>query len=174
LARADGPSRSSQRLVGVERTEQKMPALKACRSQRRTGSSPGPANPTEGERNPLSAPIWAKTQISQRPHNLAHWHAGHTATARHATGYPSGPSARRAGFRPLRPSGSGAWRTRGVRLVADDLDWTVGTGPEVHDSGEALLMATVTRRAALDDLTGPVKAHWLCISKGCRRLLLRR
>ncbi|MGH3562714.1 MAG: maleylpyruvate isomerase family mycothiol-dependent enzyme [Mycobacterium sp.] len=52
----------------------------------------------------------------------------------------------------------GAWRARGVRLVADDLDWTAGKGPEVHGSGEALLMAMAARRAALDDLTGPGKS----------------
>lgn len=55
---------------------------------------------------------------------------------------------------PLR----GAWRTRGVRLVATDLPWSLGRGPEVRGSGEALLMVMAGRRAALDDLDGPGKA----------------
>lgn len=45
--------------------------------------------------------------------------------------------------------------TRGLRLVATDLDWTHGQGPEVRGSGEALLMAIAGRKAALADLTGP-------------------
>jgi hypothetical protein len=49
-------------------------------------------------------------------------------------------------------------QVRGVRLVATDLDWGHGKGPEVRGSGEALLMAMAGRRAALDDLDGPGKA----------------
>jgi uncharacterized protein (TIGR03083 family) len=52
----------------------------------------------------------------------------------------------------------GAWRARGVRLVATDLDWSHGKGDEVRGTGEALLMAMAGRRAALDDLEGPGKA----------------
>jgi uncharacterized protein (TIGR03083 family) len=52
----------------------------------------------------------------------------------------------------------GAWRARGVRLVATDLDWTAGRGPEVRGPGEALLMAMAARPAALADLDGPGKA----------------
>ncbi|HYZ69885.1 MAG TPA: maleylpyruvate isomerase family mycothiol-dependent enzyme [Mycobacterium sp.] len=52
----------------------------------------------------------------------------------------------------------GAWQTRGVRLVATDVDWAHGEGPEVRGSGEALLIAMAGRRAALDDLDGPGKA----------------
>lgn len=44
---------------------------------------------------------------------------------------------------------------RGLRLVATDLDWTHGKGPEVRGTGEALLMAIAGRRAALTDLDGP-------------------
>ena len=55
------------------------------------------------------------------------------------------------------PTIRGAWRARGVRLVATDLDWARGKGPEVRGSGEALLMAMAGRRAALDDLVGPGK-----------------
>jgi uncharacterized protein (TIGR03083 family) len=52
----------------------------------------------------------------------------------------------------------GALQARGVRLVATDLDWAYGKGPEVRGSGEAVLMAMAGRRAALDDLEGPGKA----------------
>ena len=52
----------------------------------------------------------------------------------------------------------GGLRARGLRLVATDLDWTHGNGPEVRGSGEALLMAMAGRRAALQDLDGPGKA----------------
>lgn len=52
----------------------------------------------------------------------------------------------------------GAWRTCGVRLVATDLDWSAGKGPDVRGPGEALLMVMAGRRAALDDLEGPGKA----------------
>ncbi len=58
-------------------------------------------------------------------------------------------------FARYAPTIRGAWRARGVRLVADDLDWSRGRGPEVRGSGEALLMAMAGRRAALDDLSGP-------------------
>lgn len=43
---------------------------------------------------------------------------------------------------------------RGLRLVATDLDWSHGDGPEVRGPGEALLMLVAGRRAALADLAG--------------------
>lgn len=46
-------------------------------------------------------------------------------------------------------------RIAGLRLVATDVDWTHGSGPEVRGSAEALLMATCGRHAAMDELTGP-------------------
>jgi uncharacterized protein (TIGR03083 family) len=55
------------------------------------------------------------------------------------------------------PTLRGAWRARGTRLVATDLDWSAGKGDEVRGTGEALLMAMAGRRAALDDLEGPGK-----------------
>lgn len=58
-------------------------------------------------------------------------------------------------FARYAPTIRGAWRARGVRLVADDLAWSHGRGPEVRGSGEALLMMMGGRRAALDDLSGP-------------------
>ena len=62
-------------------------------------------------------------------------------------------------FARFAPTILGAWRARGVRLVATDLDWSFGRGDEVRGTGEALLMAMAGRRAALDDLDGPGKAE---------------
>jgi uncharacterized protein (TIGR03083 family) len=45
-------------------------------------------------------------------------------------------------------------RIAGLKLVATDMDWTCGEGPEVRGTGEALLMAMVGRTPAIDDLTG--------------------
>jgi uncharacterized protein (TIGR03083 family) len=44
--------------------------------------------------------------------------------------------------------------SRGLRLVATDVDWTSGSGPEVTGPGEAILMATAGRYQALADLSG--------------------
>lgn len=52
----------------------------------------------------------------------------------------------------------GALRARGVRLVAIDLDWSRGSGPEVTGPAEALLMAMAARPCALADLEGPGKS----------------
>jgi uncharacterized protein (TIGR03083 family) len=53
------------------------------------------------------------------------------------------------------PTIRGAWRVRGVRLIATDLDWSYGKGPEVRGPGEALLMVMAGRPDALRDLDGP-------------------
>ena len=55
-------------------------------------------------------------------------------------------------------------------VVATDLDWSKGKGPEVHGSGEALLMAMAARPVALDDLDGPGKAR---LAQQIRPKLLR-
>lgn len=44
---------------------------------------------------------------------------------------------------------------RGLRLVATDVDWTHGTGPEVNGPGESLLVALAGRQQGLADLSGP-------------------
>jgi len=49
-------------------------------------------------------------------------------------------------------------RARGLRLVATDIDWSAGRGPEVRGPGEALLMAISGRRGVVDELTGPGQA----------------
>ncbi|MEI7547188.1 MAG: maleylpyruvate isomerase family mycothiol-dependent enzyme [Actinomycetota bacterium] len=45
-------------------------------------------------------------------------------------------------------------RATGIRLVATDVDWSHGDGPEVRGTGEALLLAVTGRTVALDELTG--------------------
>lgn len=45
-------------------------------------------------------------------------------------------------------------RTRMLRFVATDLDWSWGTGPEVIGPGEALLLAMLGRRQAVVGLGG--------------------
>jgi uncharacterized protein (TIGR03083 family) len=49
---------------------------------------------------------------------------------------------------------------RDLRLVATDVNWTHGTGPEVNGPGEALLVAIAGRKQALADLTGPPSPNW--------------
>jgi uncharacterized protein (TIGR03083 family) len=56
------------------------------------------------------------------------------------------------------PAVRGARRARGVRLVANDLDWAHGDGSEVRGPAEALLMAMAGRPDALTQLSGPGKA----------------
>ena len=45
-------------------------------------------------------------------------------------------------------------RARGLRLEATDVDWSFGSGPEVHGPAEALLMALSGRPVALAELAG--------------------
>ena len=56
------------------------------------------------------------------------------------------------------PAVNGALRTRRVRLIATDLDWTHGRGAEVTGPAEALLMVMAARPDALDQLSGPGKS----------------
>lgn len=52
---------------------------------------------------------------------------------------------------PLR----GFLHARGVRLLATDLDWAHGKGPEASGPAEAVLMVLAGRRGAAHDLRGP-------------------
>ena len=45
-------------------------------------------------------------------------------------------------------------RTRGLRWVATDLDWSKGRGTEVRGTGEALALAIAGRPVVLDELEG--------------------
>jgi len=47
------------------------------------------------------------------------------------------------------------WRARGLRLVATDIGWTDGRGPELRGPGEALLLAIAGRDCAAGELDGP-------------------
>lgn len=55
------------------------------------------------------------------------------------------------------PSLNARKKVAGLRLVASDVSWKLGDGPEVSGPGEALAMAMGGRRAALDDLSGEGK-----------------
>ena len=46
-------------------------------------------------------------------------------------------------------------RLRGARLVADDVEWSRGSGAEVRGPVTSLLLLSTGRRAGLDDVTGP-------------------
>lgn len=52
---------------------------------------------------------------------------------------------------PLR----GFWNGRGLRLIATDIDWSYGRGPEARGSGEAVLMVLAGRAGVAGELTGP-------------------
>jgi len=45
-------------------------------------------------------------------------------------------------------------RSAGIRLVATDVGWSHGEGPEVRGPGEAILLAVTGRSVALDELDG--------------------
>jgi uncharacterized protein (TIGR03083 family) len=45
-------------------------------------------------------------------------------------------------------------RTKGLRFVATDVDWSYGEGPEVRGAGQDLLLALAGRPAGLDGLAG--------------------
>lgn len=51
------------------------------------------------------------------------------------------------GFVPAR-------RTKGLRFEATVLGWSLGDGPAMVGTGEAIMMAVSGRSVALDDLTG--------------------
>lgn len=59
-------------------------------------------------------------------------------------------------FARVSPVIGGAWRTRGLRLIATDLDWSAGHGPVIRGPGEALLLAMTGRVGPVaDELQGP-------------------
>lgn len=59
---------------------------------------------------------------------------------------------------PSNPRLGAGRRIKGLRLIATDVDWQHGDGPEVTGTGEALLMTMTGRRDAADELSGPGKA----------------
>jgi uncharacterized protein (TIGR03083 family) len=52
---------------------------------------------------------------------------------------------------PLR----GFWNARGVRLIASDVDWSWGRGPEARGPAETVLMVLAGRSGVAGELTGP-------------------
>lgn len=83
----------------------------------------------------------------------------HQQDIRRPLGMPRDIPARRLtvalDFARTAPLIRGAWRARGLRLEADDLDWSAGSGPLVRGPGEALLMVMAGRSSGLADLSGP-------------------
>jgi uncharacterized protein (TIGR03083 family) len=61
-------------------------------------------------------------------------------------------------FALFAPVVRGILRVHGVRLVATDLDWSFGSGPEVSGPAESLLMVIAGRRGILPELSGPGSA----------------
>jgi uncharacterized protein (TIGR03083 family) len=49
-------------------------------------------------------------------------------------------------------------RIGGLKLMATDVDWSHGSGPEVTGPAEALVIIMAGRLVALDDLSGEGKA----------------
>lgn len=83
----------------------------------------------------------------------------HHQDIRRPLGLPRQIPAERLGhalsFAVTAPPLRGFWHARGVRLVATDLDWSHGRGPEALGSAEAVLMALAGRPTVTRDLTGP-------------------
>lgn len=79
----------------------------------------------------------------------------HHQDVRRALGMPRTiPEARlrvSLGFARISPVIAGARRTRGVRLVATDVVWSAGRGPDVRGPAESLLMAMTGRIAIAHD-----------------------
>ncbi|GAA1913063.1 maleylpyruvate isomerase family mycothiol-dependent enzyme [Nocardioides lentus] len=59
------------------------------------------------------------------------------------------------GFAVTAPPLRGFWAVRGVRVVATDVDFAHGRGPEARGTGEAVLMTLAGRRGVAAELTGP-------------------
>lgn len=55
----------------------------------------------------------------------------------------------------IAPDIGGLWRIRGIRLVATDLGFSAGVGPEVSGTAEALLMTIAGRHGVVSELSGP-------------------
>lgn len=58
-------------------------------------------------------------------------------------------------FAVTAPPIRGFWRVRGVRVIATDLDFSHGRGPEARGSGEAVLMTLAGRAGVAQELDGP-------------------
>ncbi len=72
----------------------------------------------------------------------------------HARTVPSDRLVAALGFVPRARALPAPANVRGLRLVATDVDWSHGSGPEVTGPGEAILMAAAGREQALAELGG--------------------
>jgi hypothetical protein len=94
-----------------------------------------------------------------KPRDIFVDHVVHAADMLLPLGYdrPDDPERMRAAFEAA-PEVAGAVkakkRAQGLRLVATDLDCTVGTGAEVRGPAEAVILALTGRWARGDELTG--------------------
>ncbi|MGJ9412396.1 maleylpyruvate isomerase family mycothiol-dependent enzyme [Aeromicrobium sp. CF4.19] len=59
------------------------------------------------------------------------------------------------GFTVTAPPLRGFWHVRGTRVVATDVDWALGRGPEARGPAEAVLMALAGRSGPAHELNGP-------------------
>lgn len=120
----------------------------------------------EGKRSPDDLLKALRAAVSMRntppmtkPEDVLSDSVIHTQDVRRALGAPGTvPEERlRAVLDRMKNTGSiigNKKRVAGLKLVATDMDWTHGDGPEVRGTGEALLMAMCGRKSALDDLSG--------------------
>lgn len=58
-------------------------------------------------------------------------------------------------FALVAPPIKALWHIRGVTVVATDIGWSGGAGPEAHGTGEAVLMVMGGRRGVARELSGP-------------------
>jgi uncharacterized protein (TIGR03083 family) len=58
-------------------------------------------------------------------------------------------------FAFVAPPIKGMWHVRGAKVVATDVDWSAGVGPEARGTAEAVLMVMGGRRGVAHELTGP-------------------
>jgi uncharacterized protein (TIGR03083 family) len=61
-------------------------------------------------------------------------------------------------FARVAPPIGAFWRARGLRLIATDLEWAAGKGPEVTGKAESLLMAISGRPGVVHELAGSGRA----------------
>ncbi len=67
---------------------------------------------------------------------------------------PQDPARMRSVLKTALGAGAGAKKVQGMRLVANDFEWTHGTGPEIVGPSEALAMLLADRPAAWERLEG--------------------
>jgi uncharacterized protein (TIGR03083 family) len=138
IAKARSFDRYSDQVARKIGTRSSQALVAAFRGKADTRFSP----PIVGPIAPLTD-IYVHTRDIERPLGLPS--QLHAAVLPTILNYVCGGKAR--GFVP-------SSRTAGLRFEATDLDWSIGSGPVVSGTGEAIMMAATARRVALADLTG--------------------